>query len=73
MKQYLLTFLLSVSFTVAHGQAVLLRGPYLQVATPTSIVIRWRTDKPSTSVVKIGGGPAVARPGLHRQCLNHRT
>lgn len=57
MKQYLLTFLLSIFFIVAHGQGTLLRGPYLQVATPTSMVIRWRTDKPSSSVVKIGGGP----------------
>ncbi|HMG10195.1 MAG TPA: hypothetical protein VK609_16890, partial [Mucilaginibacter sp.] len=25
-------------------QAELLRGPYLQVATPTSMTIRWRTN-----------------------------
>ncbi|SEJ22255.1 Por secretion system C-terminal sorting domain-containing protein [Dyadobacter sp. SG02] len=55
MKTYLLTFLLFLSLAAAHGQGTLLRGPYLQVATPTSIVIRWRTDQPSNSVVKIGG------------------
>lgn len=55
MKTYLLTFLLlSCSLIAAQGQGTLLRGPYLQVVTPTSIVIRWRTDKPSESVVKIG-------------------
>ncbi|PSL30425.1 metallophosphoesterase [Dyadobacter jiangsuensis] len=54
MKTYLLTFLLFFAFIAAHAQGTLLRGPYLQVATPTSIVIRWRTDKPSESVVKIG-------------------
>jgi hypothetical protein len=32
----------------------LLRGPYLQSATSTSIIIRWRTDQPSNSSVKIG-------------------
>jgi hypothetical protein len=30
------------------------RGPYLQVATPTSMVIRWRTDYAETSVVRYG-------------------
>lgn len=57
MKHFLLAFLLSVSFITAHGQVALLRGPYLQVATPTSMVIRWRTDQPSASVVKIGSSP----------------
>ncbi|MDA0989992.1 MAG: metallophosphoesterase family protein, partial [Verrucomicrobia bacterium] len=38
---------------------VLTRGPYLQLATPTSIVVRWRTDKATDSVVWYGppGGP----------------
>lgn len=54
MKTYLLTFLLFFACIAAHAQGTLLRGPYLQVATPTSIVIRWRTDKPAESVVKIG-------------------
>ena len=30
------------------------RGPYLQMGTPTSLVIRWRTDVPSTSRVLYG-------------------
>ncbi len=57
MKQYLLSFFLFTTFIVAQGQGTLLRGPYLQMVTPTSIVLRWRTDQPSNSVVKIGGGP----------------
>ncbi|MEO6285898.1 MAG: metallophosphoesterase [Dyadobacter sp.] len=32
----------------------LLRGPYLQSATSTSIIIRWRTDLPSTGRVSFG-------------------
>jgi hypothetical protein len=32
----------------------LLRGPYLQAATPTSIVVRWRTDALSRSRVRYG-------------------
>ncbi len=34
--------------------ANLLRGPYLQAATPTSIVIRWRTDALVRGVVRYG-------------------
>ncbi|WP_157976920.1 metallophosphoesterase [Taibaiella helva] len=32
----------------------LLRGPYLNAATPGSIVIRWRTDAPAKSRVRFG-------------------
>lgn len=35
----------------------LLRGPYLQVATPTSIVVRWRTDALARSRVRYGTSP----------------
>lgn len=30
------------------------RGPYLQVVTPHSVTIRWRTDVPSSSIVAYG-------------------
>lgn len=39
------------------GAAVLTRGPYLQRATPTSIIVRWRTDLPVVGWVD--HGPAV--------------
>ncbi|MBN9383554.1 MAG: metallophosphoesterase [Chitinophagaceae bacterium] len=32
----------------------LIRGPYLQVATPHSIIVRWRTDEPDYSLVRFG-------------------
>lgn len=32
----------------------LLRGPYLQNATVSNIVVRWRTDAPTNSVVRFG-------------------
>ena len=32
----------------------ILRGPYLQSATPDSLVIRWRTDTTEASVVSYG-------------------
>jgi hypothetical protein len=36
------------------GAATLLRGPYLQEGTPTSMVVRWRTDVPTVSRVRFG-------------------
>ncbi len=35
----------------------LTRGPYLQLATPTSIRVRWRTDVPTASRVNYGDAP----------------
>lgn len=32
----------------------IVRGPYLQVLTPTSVVVRWRTDQPTTGRVWFG-------------------
>ena len=34
------------------------RGPYLQMATPSSLIVRWRTDVASDSRVRFGLGPA---------------
>ena len=39
---------------VAQGATTIIRGPYLQMATPTSMVIRWRTDNTEPSVVTYG-------------------
>ncbi len=36
------------------GKPELIRGPYLQVATPNSIIIRWRTDVSARSRVSYG-------------------
>jgi hypothetical protein len=38
--------------------AVLVRGPYLQSVTDTSVVLRWRTDQPTSSEVRYGPAPA---------------
>ena len=37
----------------------IIRGPYLQLGTPNTITIRWRTDKPTSSLVRYG--PALDR------------
>lgn len=45
-----------VSVASRDARPGLTRGPYLQMATPHSIHIRWRTGEPSTSVVRFGEG-----------------
>ncbi len=39
------------------NRPTLVRGPYLQVATDTSIVVRWRTDASTRSRVRYGVSP----------------
>ena len=39
--------------------SALLRGPYLQRGTPSSIVVRWRTDTATDGVVRYGLDPAT--------------
>ena len=56
MKKTIL--LLLFQFVILPGYAQLIRGPYLQAATPTSIVIRWRTDVSANSKVSYGSSSA---------------
>jgi tetratricopeptide (TPR) repeat protein len=53
--------------------AILLRGPYLQLGTPTSIVVRWRTDVETDSVVSYGlaGSRNVRRLRDLRRVTDH--
>jgi hypothetical protein len=37
--------------------ATVTRGPYLQMGTPSSLVVRWRTDVATDSRVRCGNGP----------------
>ncbi len=41
----------------AVTQPTVTRGPYLQLGTSTNIIIRWRTDSPTTSRVRFGLQP----------------
>src|SRR5690606_24940020 len=40
--------------SAAHAATTVVRGPYLQTATPTSMVVRWRTDMTEASIVSYG-------------------
>ena len=44
---------------VASTAVSLTRGPYLQMGTPTSQLLRWRTGAPSDSRVRIGASPGA--------------
>lgn len=53
-----LTFDLELIGTIAATPGIS-RGPYLQIATPQSMVLRWRTDAISDSKVMIGSSPGT--------------
>ncbi|MEC9477301.1 MAG: DNRLRE domain-containing protein [Planctomycetota bacterium] len=43
----------------APPPAEVIRGPYLQMVTSSSIVLRWRTDNPTTSGIRFGPSPGA--------------
>jgi hypothetical protein len=45
-------------FVISSPPVALTRGPYLQSGTPTSGVVRWRTDAAADSLVHYGPDPA---------------
>ena len=53
-----LLFMMSVGFIAFNSSyaeaAVLTRGPYLQQSTPDSVIIVWRTDTSTDSVIDFG-------------------
>ena len=51
------------------GPPGLLRGPYLQLARPEAVTVRWRTDAPADSRLRYGPAPddlsqSISLPGL---------
>ncbi len=45
------------TLAAAAGAATVTRGPYLQLGTDTSVVVRWRTDVATSSRVSYGSAP----------------
>ncbi len=54
--------LLSTCFSLQTSAQIVTRGPYLQIPTHNSIVIRWRTDQPTDS--KVSYGPSIGALSL---------
>ena len=50
---------LLVVFSGSMVAQSVVRGPYLQLPTPTGIVVRWRTDVPTDSRVRYGSSPGA--------------
>jgi len=42
---------------IANGTPVVVRAPYLQIGTSASVIVRWRTDLPTSSRVVYGADP----------------
>ena len=51
------TFLLFLIARASAQSPVIVRGPYLQVVTTTSVIVRWRTDQPTKGRVWFGQSP----------------
>lgn len=60
MFRYLLLLALLGAPVVGHAANRLVRGPYLQSASPDSIVIRWRTQRDAKGLVRWGTTPESA-------------
>lgn len=55
MKKQVLFLSLGLALsTLAIAQTQIVRGPYLQSPTTSSIKIKWRTDVPTTSAIRVG-------------------
>jgi acid phosphatase type 7 len=52
-----ISFDLQLSASTTAQAPTVTRGPYLQLGTPTSIVVRWRTDIATDSRVRYGAAP----------------
>lgn len=44
---------------MSDSAAVLTRGPYLQMSSPTAMAIRWRTNQPTIGRVRFGAAPGL--------------
>src|SRR5712672_320615 len=51
-------FLIGAVATQSAQAATVTRGPYLQMGTPTSLVVRWRTDVSTDGRVRYGSSPS---------------
>src|SRR3954470_6947364 len=54
LKSPLTVVLALLGAALLPAATTIVRGPYLQTATPTSMIVRWRTDLTERSVVSYG-------------------
>ncbi|MBY0503203.1 MAG: metallophosphoesterase [Bryobacteraceae bacterium] len=54
-----ISFDLELTGAASVSSAIVTRDPYLQVSTPSTMVVRWRTDIPTDGRVRYGAAPGV--------------
>lgn len=59
LARALLAVLMFFGIAAPTAAITITRGPYLQQGTPTSMVVRWRTDVASASLVRFGTSPGA--------------
>ena len=71
----LATFLLTLVLWSQVWAQKVIRGPYLQIGTPTSIIVRWRTDAATDSEVRFGSSPTNLNQAvtLGKQTTEHEV
>jgi hypothetical protein len=67
--------LVIVPFLSINHPPDIVRGPYLQSGSPTSLVVRWRTNRPSPSEVWLGpaSGELIAYAGNEAVTTEHEV
>lgn len=74
MKKFLFIFLFLGAFVAAHG-AQIVRGPYLEDPTHTTMILRWQTDVPSVGWIEYGPAPrcnqimTITTSGMHHKAV----
>lgn len=58
MNHYLTVLFFALTFPFCTAQTLVTRGPYLQLSTPSSIHIKWRTNTAVPSRVLYGSSPS---------------
>lgn len=54
----------ALQLVAGGGPAHVLRGPYLQNATPSAVTVRWRTDRATATQLWLGASPQTLAPAF---------
>jgi hypothetical protein len=54
LRSFILGASLALTSVSLLASTAIVRGPYLQMATPTGMIVRWRTDNTEASLVRYG-------------------
>ena len=69
MNRLAFSILVLISICSSALAASLTRGPYLQDGTPSSVVVRWRTDSGTDTLVQFGDAPGNLTGSVYNPAL----